>query len=220
MQVIVVANEKGGVGKSTIAWNLGVAAALEDGKKVLLVDADPQASLITGRTLREDDLLNAVQLTQKTLHKDIMQFTTYDLIIVDAGGRDTAVFRSAIMAAAGGVLIIPVQPAVYDIWATEETFNILSEMRVYLDIPAGVVLNQVVQNTTMTKEAKETLNELAQQKEVILFDTQLYSRMDYKKSIGEGKGVIEYNKSGKAASEVRLLYSEVKAILDKRQEVK
>ena len=96
MNVIVVANQKGGVGKSTISCNLGVASALS-GHKTLIIDADPQGSSATFRAVREKDDLKVISIIKPTIHKDIQDFTSFDRVIVDAGGRDSAVFRSAIL---------------------------------------------------------------------------------------------------------------------------
>ena len=60
-----------------------------------------------------------------TIHKDLEGFSNFDVVIIDAEGRDSAVFRSAIMAASQGLLIIPTLPSVYDIWATEDTLKVL-----------------------------------------------------------------------------------------------
>lgn len=212
MKVISVANQKGGVGKSTIACNLAICA-LNDKKRVLLIDADPQGSSLAFRAMREADDLKAVSITQPTIHKDIGDFENFDIVIIDAGGRDNTLFRSAVTAAAKGILLIPVLPSQYDIWATEDTFNILKEARVYVDIPAYAVFNQTIQNTTVSKEAKDALEELTAESDIKLLESVLFSRVDYKKSISKGLGVIEYQSKSKAADEMNNLYFEIKGIL-------
>ena len=212
MNVIVVANQKGGVGKSTISCNLGVASALS-GHKTLIIDADPQGSSATFRAVRESDDIKVISIVKPTIHKDIQDFSSFELVIVDAGGRDSVVFRSAILAAAGGILVIPILPSQYDIWATEDTFQVLRDARIYQEIPAYALFNQVIQNTTVTREAVETLQGMTAENEVQLLASCLYQRVDYKKSISEGKGVMEYAAGGKAAQEMRALHEEIEQLL-------
>lgn len=212
MKVISVVNQKGGVGKSTIACNLALCA-INDGKRTLLIDADPQGSSLSFRAIRQSDDLKAVSITQPTIHKDISDFNNFDLVIIDAGGRDNTLFRSAVTAASKGILLIPVLPSQYDIWAAEDTFKILKEARVYVDIEAYAVFNQTIQNTTISKEAKDALEELAGESDIKILNTVLFSRVDYKKSISQGMGVVEYQPKGKAAEELNNLYKEIKSVL-------
>ncbi len=216
MKVVVVGNLKGGVGKSTVSCNLGVAGAM-DGKKVLIIDSDPQGSSMTFRAVRQGDNLKAVAITRPTIHKDIRDFSNFDLVVVDAGGRDSALFRSAVIAAAGGILLIPILPSQYDIWATEDTFAILKESRTFAEIRAFVMFNQVLQNTTVTQDALATLQEMTGENDVSLLNSKLFSRVDYKKSISEGKGVMEYAPNGKAAMELKALYDEIMQLFNTRE---
>lgn len=213
MKVLSIVNQKGGVGKSTIACNLAVCA-VKDNLKTLLIDADPQGSSLSFRAIRESDDLKAVSITQPTIHKDVSDFENFDLVIIDSGGRDNSLFRSAIMAASKGALLIPVVPSQYDIWATEDTFSVLREARTFAEIQAYTVINQIVNNTTVSKEAKEALEELTTEYDVKTLKSYIYLRVDYKKSISHGLGVVEFAPKTKAAREITSLYNEIKEILN------
>lgn len=215
MKVVVIGNQKGGVGKTTICTNLAVAAVL-DKKRVLIIDADTQGSSMAFRAVREQlgkDDISAVSIITATVHKDVKKFSNFDLVFIDAGGRDNTLFRSAITAAAGGILIIPLEPSAYDIWATEDTFKILQEASSYVNIPAYCLFNKLMPNTIVAKEAAEALEDMTKDANVILLQTDLVSRQDYKKSASKGLGVIEYEPAGKAAAEIKSLYVEIQTLL-------
>lgn len=206
MKIITVGNIKGGVGKSTIACNLSVEAS-KDKLKCLLVDSDVQQSSIDFRALRSESKelqqFQAISLVKNTLHKDLKEFKDFEVIFIDVGGRDTAVFRSAILAC--DVMLIPVLPSQYDLWATDDTVEVLKDAQGFKDIEAYFILNQVIPNSNVSKDALEALNKF----EIPVLDVVLHSRVAYKQSISDGQGVTEYDK-GKAATEVKNLWKEVK----------
>ncbi|MBF0344547.1 MAG: AAA family ATPase [Nitrospirae bacterium] len=199
--ILTIGNTKGGVGKSTVACNLAVTAAI-NGQSVLLIDADIQASSLAFRASREKNDIQAMAITTPTLHKDLIRLSGFDLIIVDSGGRDSTVFRSAIMAC--DTLVIPCLPSQVDFWAASDVIEILKEARVYKDIPASFLLNQVVPNTNLGKEAKEAIKDF----NIPLLNTAIYSRVAYKSCFGQGLGVIECS-DAKASNEIRSLYDEL-----------
>ncbi len=205
MKVITIGNIKGGVGKSTIACNLAVEAA-KAGKEVLLIDSDTQQSSVDFRAMRTQGTLaefGAVSITKNIIHKDIRSFNGFDFLFIDAGGRDTAVFRSAVLAC--DLFLIPVLPSQYDIWATAGTIETLEEARPFKDIKARFVVNQVIPHTTVAREALEALQEF----KIPVFTTRIHARVAFKQSISEGKGVTEYEHDGKAAQEIQKLFQEV-----------
>lgn len=206
MKVIVVANQKGGVGKSTISCNLAVCAS-KAGKRTALIDADPQGSSMQFRALRQTDDIMTAAMIKPTIFNDIKHLADFDIVVVDSGGRDNALFRSAVSSAVYGLLLIPLLPSALDVWATEDTFKILGEARaIGVQINAVALFNQVKHGATLVKQAKEALVELTGDNEVQLLDCTLGDREAFKQAFMGGYGVIEYDSSSKAADEMNTLY--------------
>jgi chromosome partitioning protein len=203
--VITVGNTKGGVGKTTIAINLAVEA-VKAGRRVLLIDTDPQGSSMAFRGEREAEDIRAVSLINDKLHQDIRDFTTtFDCIIIDAGGRDNAVFRSAV--AACDTFLLPVLPSQFDVWAAEDAITVFREIQPFNGMTGRMVLNLVRANTNVNQEAQEALAEYST--EVPLLSCRLHNRVAYRSSISLGLGVSEYEPRGKASEEISALYREL-----------
>lgn len=206
--IITVGNQKGGVGKTTIATNMAVLSASKK-RQTLLIDADSQSSTMDFRSLRTDDLasVHAVQIIKPTIHTDIKSFDNFNNIFIDAGGRDSDTFRSAIMAC--DFLLVPVTPSPYDIWSSEDTFKLLKQARIYKKIKAAIVLNHVIKNTNISRDVQKALQDITKEYDLTICKTILYSRVVYKESVSLGKGVCEYAPKSKANNELSNLYKEV-----------
>src|SRR5476651_1448820 len=114
--IIGVLNQKGGVGKTTIAVNLAAAFA-NSGARALLVDADPQGSALAWSSARErDPLFAVVGMAKPSLHRDLPDLAkNYDFVVIDGAPRVNELGRSAILAS--DFVLLPVQPSPYDVWA-------------------------------------------------------------------------------------------------------
>lgn len=238
MKVISVVNTKGGSGKSTLATNLAAIAASQ-GKRVMLIDADgKQASSLSFRQLRyatnekiKEDNKGKVKSEQKETYAEFtaqslpsnlifQEVKTYeasfDYIIIDAGAGDNNIVRSAIAAAAFGILVIPCQPSAYDLFGTTDTLDLLKACRVTLDIDAVIVMNMVFadKRIKILKDVDETLLELTDTYDVERLNTNITNYITYKYSTTKGLSVVEYDSTSKAATEMMDLYNEIMARLE------
>ena len=203
--IVGVLNQKGGVGKTTLSVNLAASLA-RTGARVLLIDADPQGSALDWAAAREGEpLFSVVGLPRATVHKEIAQIGHgYDYIIIDGPPRVTDLARSAIMAA--DVVLIPVQPSPYDIWAADEVVKLVEEARVFKEnIKSAFVVNRKISNTAIGRDVGEALATYPAPC-LTAFVTQ---RVVFAEAAAQGKSVYEVDEKGPAAAEIEALAAEL-----------
>jgi len=210
-QIILVGSEKGGVGKTSISFNLAVLRA-KAGYPVLLVDADKQSSSSMWSSMRaEAGFLPPLVCVQKLgkIGYDLLQLRTNYHVIIDAGGLDSVELRQGI--AVCDRWIIPVRPGQLDLFSMAKMRQLQDEVeeRVGRITPAFVVLNAISPSTHEADEARELLSENPR---MPVLQSQLVDRVAMRRSVMLGCGVTEltgknYNEA--AASEMLALYGEV-----------
>src|SRR5262249_37190111 len=118
--------------------------------RVLLVDADPQGSALDWAAAREGEpLFPVIGLPKASIHKELPAVAKgYDLVLIDGPPRVYDVARSAIMAS--DLILIPVQPSPYDVWAAHEIVDLLKEASVYKqDLKIVFVVDRKLANTAI-----------------------------------------------------------------------
>lgn len=203
MRTIALATQKGGAGKTTITASLAVAAA-EAGERVAALDIDPQGSLMGWGDMREGEAVavdrpTTDQLLQLPAILAALKQQGFTVVFLDTAGVEGSAGNLAMKAA--DLVLIPARPSSLDLKATMPTVETL--MRLGMKSNFAFVLNQCPPGrNSRSSEAAKGLAMFG-----VLADPALTQRADHQDAIAAGQGVTEYAPDGKAAGELRSLWS-------------
>ncbi|MEL7484216.1 MAG: AAA family ATPase [Planctomycetota bacterium] len=209
--VVAVCNRKGGVGKTTVAVGLAVEL-MRRGKRVLLGDADPQASakewsaLALSRDIETPMVVGLGEHFHRPGQLDQLA-EGYDYVILDTPPHNGVTMRSAL--AVADLAVLPVTVAgIFDAWAVNDSAELVKQVKeLKPTLRAALILNRAVH--TRTADARHQLEDCG----LPILRSTLGQRLDFADAVASGMGPTTYAPRSKASEEFEALCDELLAML-------
>ena len=198
MKTLAIISQKGGVGKTTLATALAVAAEL-DGKSAAVFDLDPQASAAFWHDTRTTDTPAVISIAPARLQHVLRaaEESGCNLAIIDAPPFAKDIAYEAAQHA--DFILIPTRPAVLDVMAMTRTLELVR----HYGRPSAVVLTFC---PIQGKEIADTEDAILQMNGT-LSPVRIHNRVAYSRAQQTGLTAQEFEPDGKAAEEIKQLYA-------------
>jgi chromosome partitioning protein len=152
---IVIASQKGGVGKTTLTGHLAVEAERQGVGRVAMIDTDPQANLTGWFGVREAETPTLARLLPSGIRAtlDALKAAGIDMVFVDTPPAITETIAAAI--AEADIVVIPTKPSPHDIRAIGATAELVERAR----RPMVFVVNQAIPRSKLKNDAIKALSQ-------------------------------------------------------------
>lgn len=209
--IILIASQKGGAGKTTIATNLAAKLAIDS--DVLLLDADRQPSATEWCIERKENHPKRPRVNCVQRYDDIDDTLDdlkdrYEYIVVDTPGKDSIEMRSAMLVA--DIIIIPVRPSQTDLNTIPVVSRIINQSKKINPNVKVFGLLTMASTNSQVKEIKEATEFFLDFPSIPLLDVVISDRKIYRDNMSEGLSVVETgnlsDSAAKAKEEINLLY--------------
>ncbi|MEA3640991.1 MAG: AAA family ATPase [Lamprobacter sp.] len=195
--ITVIGSLKGGSGKSTLTFNMGVWLSMAE-VDVQLLDADPQGTLTDVAEVRREEGFEPVLQVLDRASLDVDQLREHDEALIDVGTSDMEALRRAIQLC--DRVIVPVPPSQADIWSTQRFIQLMKSVE--RDQPPEIIgfINRGDTHHAV-RETNEAAAALVSLPDIRFLKTRLSQRTVFRRSFSEGLAVFELEPRGKGAKE-------------------
>ena len=182
-----------------------LSALSKRGLDVLLIDADPQGSVLQWQSIAGNRAIDVIHRPQADIHEQVGALSrNYQHIIIDAPPATGEITRSILLASR--LAIVPIGPSPLDIWSSRETVDLVKKARKFnRKLTSKLLVCKKIIGTRESHQARDALKGYRTQ----LFKTEIAQRIVYARALVQGLSVVQYEPRSEAASEIRSLCSEI-----------